>query len=206
MTNTPTTKDIFHGIQEKFLLITRKHWFVLAIPLFAVFFTSAILAGLSLFISFIIPSLALQFYVAITGLFVILTFSLTFITKIIVDWYCHLYIVTTKKIMEVYHTPLSTLQINEVLLDKVRCTEVDVKVNGLINEVIDVGDVVVTFDRPTHQEEFTLENIKDPQSVALFLSDVFDQGQEEKGVVSWYRDRGKEKGFLMREDISYESL
>lgn len=63
--------------------------------------------------------------------------------------------------------------IYEVLLDQVRCTEVDVEGNGLVNEIFNVGTVLITFDRPTNEKIFSIENIKRPRTVAMHLGDVF---------------------------------
>lgn len=88
----------------------------------------------------------------------------------LVHWYFHLYIVTTRKIAEVSYSPLSSELSNSILLDQLRCTEIDAEMHGVISEVFDIGNVVITFDRPTHQEEFTLRKIRSPRKVADMLS------------------------------------
>lgn len=189
------TYELNRGLRfnEKLLIITRKHWFVLVPPLMAIlgggFLFSALIVLLNIYVPFLQNS-SLPF----TSILLLLAFISSLIIKMVVDWYFHIYIVTTRKILEVCHTPLAASCVNEVLLDKVRCTEVDVNVNGIINEFIDIGDVILTFDRPTHQEEFMLENIKNPRNVGLFLSDVLDQGQRTLTPPVWFKQKDKFEG------------
>lgn len=87
-----------------------------------------------------------------------------------VHWYFHVYIVTTKKILEVRYNPLFSELSSSVLLDQLRCTEIDAEMRGFVSELIDLGNVEITFDRPTHQEEFILRNIRSPRKIANHLS------------------------------------
>jgi len=93
--------------------------------------------------------------------------------KQMVEWFFHFYIVTNRKIIEVAYRPLYSKIIFEVLLDQVRCTEVDVSGSGFFNEMFNVGTVLITFDRPTNEKIFTIENIKRPRNIAMQLGDVF---------------------------------
>ena len=197
--NEYEVKKFLSVVGEKLVIATRRHWFVLATPIVAILAGSATLVLISLSLSLLIPLFAKTTFF-ISSLLLITSITLSFITKTVVDWYCHLYIVTTRKILEVCHAPLTSSKINEVLLDKVRCTEVDIKVNGPVEEFIDIGDVIVTFDRPTHQEEFTFEGIKDPKTVGLFLSDILD-GPQESSSGRWYRQRGKPRHFQFMEEL-----
>lgn len=187
---------------ERFVLGTRKHWFTLFFALTTIILSTllAIMLSFSLFAA--IPFFSSKISLFISSAVVMLTFSLSLVVKAIVDWYFHLYIITTRKLIEIFHSPLSTLKINEVLLDKVRCTEVDVQVNGFFNEFIDKGNVMVTFDRPTHQEEFVLEDINDPEEVSILLSDAFDRAETEKSHTAWYKEKnGNGNRYRMREEI-----
>lgn len=68
------------------------------------------------------------------------------------------------------YTPLASHVASEVLLDKVNCTEVDLRVDGFFHELLDIGDVIITFDRPTHQEEFILRDIQHGNVIDRFLT------------------------------------
>lgn len=69
-----------------------------------------------------------------------------------------------------WYTPLAAHVVSGVLLDKVSCTEIDTNVTGFFHEILDMGDVVITFDRPTHQEDFILKDIKHTDRIGRFLT------------------------------------
>jgi hypothetical protein len=109
-------------------------------------------------------------------LFIVFSVVITLSIKSVIDWYFNIYIVTNKKITEICYKPLSSRQVSGILLNQVRCTEIDTKINGIINEFLDVGDIIITFDRPTHQEEFVLTDIEDPKRIETYLENSFSSG------------------------------
>ena len=152
---------------EELLLVCRKHLFVVLIPIVVTSFFASILLFLC-FYFFINTFYSIPLF--ITATLVIVTVVLSLITKCIIDWYFHIYIVTNRKMQEISYTPLTSHVASDVLLDKVNCTEVDLRVDGFINELLDIGDVVITFDRPTHQEEFVLRDIQNGNAIDRFLT------------------------------------
>jgi hypothetical protein len=158
---------------EQLLLVKRRHPFVFLIPIF-------IISCLTLF--FIICSyIVFQGFFLSSSLFFVTTLLLVSIaisvsTKTIIDWYFHMYILTNRKILELRYTPLTSYLVNDVMLDRVSCTEIDLRTNGILNELIDMGDVLITFDRPTHQEEFVLKDIKGSHSLATYLTQQLMDG------------------------------
>ena len=171
--------------REELLLVQRKHVFVIALP---ILFTS-ILAFLLIFLaSFFFLSILDSPSLFITTTLLLLSIMLSLIIKIIVDWYFHLYIVTTRKILEIWYTPLASYNVNDVLLDKVNCTEVDLRVDGFWHELVGMGDVVITFDRPTHEEDFILKDIAGSDKIEKFLSSyLMDHEVKESSRPIWYR-------------------
>lgn len=172
---------------ERVLFAKRKHWYILFLRICT---TSALglffaLTSFFLFSLFRHPTL----FMGMAFFVVLLTVGL--ITKGIIDWYCHFYVVTTRKILEVCLAPLFSDKINEILLDQVRCTEVDTERRGMLRELLDVGNVTITFDRPTHQQEVVFVDIKDSEQAGVFLSDVLVgqsiKNKEESGM--WFRAR-----------------
>lgn len=178
---------------EKFLLATRKHWFVLAVPLVITGIVSFMLVILSSFLLLFFPSFPTLFF---SIMLLILLFAFAYSTKLVVDWYFHIYLVTSRKILEVCYSPFFSYNVNDVLLDQVRCTEVDVQTDGIINELLNLGDVTMTFDRPTHQEAFALLEIADPKKVGIFLGDALDFEKGESRVQTWYKQYKKDKDNL----------
>lgn len=174
---------------ERILVATRKHWFILARRVC----TTILLTTVSFFTTFIfftvfLPIPPLYPLLIITSTFVISLISTTVCAKIIVDWYFHLYIVTNRKILEVCYCPLFADHVNDVLLDQVRCTEVDVKKDSMLKEILDMGDIIITFDRPTHQQECVLADVKDAEKIGIFLGSVLVDGiRNNTPAAFWYK-------------------
>lgn len=120
----------------------------------------------------------------------------SFILQELVHWYFHLYIVTDRKILEIKYHPLISETTNSVLLDQIKCTEIDAEVYGFIPELLDMGDVKITFDRPTHQEEFVLRGIRSPRRISNLLSSELnkDHGNNEEQMQQiWFKNRAKNR-------------
>jgi hypothetical protein len=68
----------------------------------------------------------------------------------------------------------------------VNCTEIDLKKNGIMGEFFDLGNVTITFDRPTHQEEFILEDLTDCERVGNFLTrELMNRTDTSIGINYW---------------------
>ncbi|MGI8419143.1 MAG: hypothetical protein ACR2LN_00705 [Candidatus Levyibacteriota bacterium] len=160
---------------EKLLLVKRKHPFVVIVPIFIISCLTLFFIGCAyiLFQGFFgSPSL---FFVT---LMLLVSVAISVITKSIVDWYFHMYILTNRKILELRYSPLTSYLVNDVMLDRVSCTEIDLQTNGFLNELIDMGDVLITFDRPTHQEEFILKDVQRSHALANFLTQQLMDGRQ----------------------------
>ena len=171
---------------ERLLFFQRQHWIVL-LPLVAIV-SFAFLASLPIaYVIFVIFFSQIFFFLTFTVLASVIV--LAFYIKLFTEWYFHFYVITTKKIMELSYRPLSSDTINDVLLSQVRCTEVDVKTTGFIHELFDIGDIAITFDRPTHhQEEFIFNDIKNPREMGMFLISALDFVMREVASNSvWYK-------------------
>lgn len=171
---------------EKLVISKHMHWFVIALPLVVTVLLEILLI---FFATFSLSHIPLYFSVVLLSVLTLTAILLSRIAKVILDWYYHLYILTDRRILELSYCPLSSHLRNEVLLDQVRCTEVDVQTNGLLNELLDKGDVVITFDRPTHQEEFKITNIYQPTHLATLLENQLlkpAHRQEENSM--WYKN------------------
>lgn len=126
----------------------------------------------------------------------------------LIHWYFHLYLVTTKKILEVRYNPLFSELSNSVLLDQLRCTEIDAEIHGFISEILDLGNVAITFDRPTHQEEFVLKNIRSPRKIADHLSSFLHanpQQENDNDQEVWFKNLRTRK-YQFTEPMSFSRL
>jgi membrane-associated HD superfamily phosphohydrolase len=178
----------FLGLKgEELLLVQRRHIFLLVYPIFLNFLIFSIFSAAAYFIfSYVLPSIPLL----IISLLLMLCMAISLSIYTAVYWYFHLYILTNRKILEVKYTPLFSHVVNDIFLDKVNCTEIDLSSKGFLHELIDMGDVTITFDRPTHQEEFVLQNIKNCDEIGRFLTQKLMDGRKERlGDILWFRSR-----------------
>ena len=173
---------------EHLLLVKRRHPFVIITPiivicLLTIFFIST---AFVIFQEFFISS-SLFFVTTLLLLSVAISLS----TKTIVDWYFHMYILTNRKILELRYTPLTSYIVNDVMLDRVNCTEIDLMSNGFFNEIIDMGDILITFDRPTRQEEFILKDIRGSHELATYLTQKLLDGAPQSTLMKqntiWFK-------------------
>lgn len=176
----------------------RKHYFVLIMPLLLVL--SFLIVSVTLIIGL---AIFLQINSALVALSLLSIFliSLSLATKILIDWMFNFYIITTHKISEIRITPLFSDSISEVLLKQVRCTEIDVVNHGIVNQLLNKGDVHVTFDRPTHKDEFVLSDISNPREVGSYLSSVLLDTRIDGNRSFWYRDKFANGKYRFTEEI-----
>lgn len=192
-------------LNERVLLRKRAHWYAVVERITAVtfiFLGIAFLIGLFFFHFLKDPIL---FFIILAILLILYTNT---IIKFIMDWYCHFYILTNRRIMEISYSPLFFKDINNVIISQVKATEIDVEMEGILCQILDMGNVIVTFDRPTHTQEFRLENIHDPESAGLLLAESLDlRKKETMDTPIWTHKRDKEHPFGVIEEIfSGESL
>ncbi len=177
---------------EKALFAVRKHPVVLVTSI-----------SLSLLLSFLVLSVVTVLFVIfalpppiilVSNLF-LLWFTTLLVVKIFVDWYFHVYTITSKKILELSYKPFFTESINDVLLDQVRCTEIVVRQRGLLNHILDKGDIIITFDMPTHEDEFHFIDIVSPHEASKILGDLLTINRanfatQYNNMPVWYRYNG----------------
>lgn len=138
----------------------------------------------------------------IIGATLLIALSIYFALFMALDWLFDFYIVTNKKIIDVHFAPPMSHNLSTILLDQVRCTEVDTQKNGFLHELLDFGDVTVTFDRPTHQEAFIFHNINHPEQVSLYLGRALTSSTKELLKPFWYKTKISRNRLIMGEDLS----
>lgn len=183
---------------ERLFLATRTHWFTLIPPTAAIAFISIFLLS-AIFMFFLSGWYDIKFLAV--GSLGVATVTFAVIATILVKWYYHLYIITTHKILEVRYLPPFYHSVNDVLLDQVRCTEIDVKTSGILNELLNIGNITLTFDRPTHQEEFVLADISNPDAIGMHLGDMLDAMKRNASSQVWYRTHDNKRPFRFTDDI-----
>lgn len=136
------------------------------------------------------------------GMVAFIIFVVLIAVLLILQWLFNFYIVTNKKIIDMQYAPPISHNLSTILLDQVRCTEVDLQKNGLLRELLDIGDVIITFDRPTHKEVFTLSNIRHPEQVSLYLGHALTVLRTEAPIEPfWFRPQQTTNKLQIGEDI-----
>ena len=185
--------------RERILLRKRQHWFIFIMP---VFFSIIVAIAVTLILYYLFVLKISQVGLFMSSVPVIFLMTSSIIAKIIVDWHCHFYLLTTNRILEVSYKPLFSNYINNVILNQVKSTEIDIEKTGIINQLLDIGNVIITFDRPTHQEEFRLMNIKDPREVGFLMSDALDiEKIDMMDTPLWYKTKDEKRPFRITEEI-----
>ena len=182
---------------EELIFASREHWMLLVLRLVKQSFLAIVLATL---VSSVFLLLLHSVSLAISSFFFMILIVSVISVRDLIHWSFHLYIATTKQIIEVHYNPLLSEAINSVLLDQIRCTEIDVEMYGIIPELLGIGNVEITFDRPTHKEEFVIKGIRSPRTIANLLSAQIHQGIPAAGVTKgqstrplWIKDMEKNK-------------
>lgn len=175
---------------EELIFATREHWLPLAFRLINTTFISLVAASIA---SSVIMLLLHNIGLSLSVFFLIMLIGSIGGLRDLIHWSFHLYIATNKQIIEVHYSPLLSEAINSVLLDQIRCTEIDVEMYGLIPELIGIGNVALTFDRPTHKEEFIIRDIRSPRKIANLLSGQIHQtpqaqAQKTPNSLLWTRE------------------
>jgi hypothetical protein len=180
---------------EQAVLSTRQHVFSIIAPIViaTLLGTGAIFAGFVAASFFRAPPL-----LALLSGSIVIVSTLTLIAKICIDWFFHLYLVTNRRILEIAYKPFFSQDVNDVLLDQVRCTEIDVKIHGYIHGLWDIGDIIITFDRPTHQQEFILHDIKSPRKIGTLLGELLNTPKYPTytSQPTWHKERQSDYSFI----------
>jgi len=189
--------------KEEIILLKRQHVFNLLLPLIIISLLAVGFSSLLLYLFFLFSSYWNVFFPAI-GL--VLAIGLFFTGKNITEWNFHWYVVTNRKVIEICYIPLTTFYVNDILLDQVKCTEIDIRADGIINELLDMGDINITFDRPTKQEGFYLRGIRSARQIGMFLTNYLqqqaknDQSIMPQKKLTWFNDTPTQK-WRFSEDI-----
>lgn len=170
---------------EKVLLVIKKDWLAILPPL-----SMSILGGLIALVAstFLFTAIYPSVFMLLFLYIFTLAFVCTVLSNIILDWYFDLYVVTTQKILDIQYNPPFSFNTDSIMLDQVRCTEIDVQIKGIANEFFNKGNIVLTFDRPTNQEAFVMTDIRDPRKKALFLSTALNMSTVKRGSPTWYKN------------------
>lgn len=188
---------------EELIFATREHWIPLTLRLIRQTVIGLLAATMfaSVFV-LLLHSISL----ALSAFFLIVLIGSVVSIRDLIHWSFHLYIATNKQIIEIHYSPLLSEAMNSVLLDQIRCTEIDVEMYGIIPELIGIGNVELTFDRPTHKEEFIIRDIRSPRKIANLLSAQIHQNVKQAPLETkqpiWTKELTNNK-YRFMEEINY---
>ncbi|MEN9407621.1 MAG: hypothetical protein RLZZ455_837 [Candidatus Parcubacteria bacterium] len=179
---TPLYEHYASQPNEHLFLATRMHPYTLLLPGLFIVTLALMLSALSFLAALYGFIHSLHFFALLLAIWV--TASLLFAGHVLL-WRSHYYIVTSRKMIEIRGFPLLFYTINDILLDQVRCTEIDIKTEGILDTLLNMGDITLTFDRPTHQESFTIAHIHDPRRIGFFLGDKLEESKNHLSPLVW---------------------
>lgn len=156
---------------EELILAKREHWFILVVPLILTVFLGVLFILLTIIgLLAYFPSFPL---IVSSCLLIVLGVS-SLVVKQFADWHYHMYIITTRKLLEVSCAPLFSHSVNDVLIEQVIISEVDTNIKSFIHELFDMGDIIIVFDGPSRQGRFVISHIQEPNEVGGVLSNAFE--------------------------------
>src|SRR3982751_6388612 len=86
---------------ENLLLVKRKHPYVLILPIVL----TILIGGMFIFADFLLfLTLHFTFTLFLTTVLLLINIGISIITKSILDWFFHIYILTTRRIFEIFYT------------------------------------------------------------------------------------------------------
>lgn len=171
---------------EKLILFEKQHWISLIPSLLATLALNICLFSTLLFVYTLLQIPTTVFATACA--LILLIFYYTTL-KFVVDWMNHFYIISTRRILEVNLSPFYFNDIHNVLLDQVRITEVDIDVKSVVHDLLNVGIIVISFDRPSLDNTINMKNILNARTIGPQLSDTLESIMTNKSI--WFGDSHK---------------
>jgi len=145
---------------EEVIAIIHRHWFNILQNLFLVFIMLLLLFGSYAVLPALFPILTATDYqrllVFFESLFAMLIWILFFL--IWVDYYFDVWIVTSKRIVNIAQRGLFSREVSEVELDKIQ--DISAEVLGIIPTFLNYGDVLI--QTAAEKEKFVFRKIADP--------------------------------------------
>jgi hypothetical protein len=189
---------------EQTYFAAKQHIFTLVPVLLLTIFLTIIFLIISL-ASFLIFK---SWIVTVLCLLTVFLIGIGLIAQTFINWYYHIYIVTSRKLLEIKYAPMSGHISNEIFLEQVKCTEIDMKASGFISQFLNIGNVEITFDRHTQTELFILSNISNYRKVGTVLTNKLINKQEESKKNTqefWVKSKDKPNRYDYIEEISNRS-
>jgi len=135
----------FSGLKdnEDILLVVHRHWFDILSQLVLILVMLMIILGSVFYLPEILSSFDTPFAQSLFLFFLSLFAVITWLTGFIIwiDYYFDVWVVTSKRIININQIGLFSRQVSEMEMEKVQ--DVSTKVNGVIATFLNYGDVLI---------------------------------------------------------------
>ncbi|MFA7208700.1 MAG: PH domain-containing protein [Parcubacteria group bacterium] len=161
---------------EEIITVIHRHWFNILQNLFLIFTMLLLLFGSYAVLPALFPILADSDYqlllVFSESLFAMLIWVLFFLVWI--DYYFDVWIITSKRIVNITQRGLFSREVSEVELDKIQ--DVSAEVLGIIPTFLNYGDVQI--QTAAEQEKFLFEKVADPYALKNIIMNLEKSGEK----------------------------
>lgn len=184
---------------EEIIIVVRRHWFNILQQLFLIFLMVAFIFGSLTYLPILFPILstssAHDILMFVTNSFAIVTWITFFL--IWIDYYFDVWIITTRRIVNIEQKGLFIRTVSEVEFDKIQ--DITTEVKGIIPTFLNFGNVFV--QTAAEKERFTFRQVPDPYTIKDLLMNL-----EEKGEKTEATHRAKEEAHEMGKVLKNENL
>lgn len=161
---------------ETIILVIRRHWFNILQQLFLVFLMVAFLFGSLIYLPTLFPILSTA---SVQSLFMFLENSFALVIWMIffliwIDYYFDVWIVTTRRIVNINQKGLFVRTVSELEFNKIQ--DVTTEVKGVIGTFLNFGDVFI--QTAGERERFLFRQVPDPYAIKDLIMNL--EEQEEK--------------------------
>lgn len=148
---------------EQIVMIVRRHWFNIFQNLISIFFMTVLLVGSYMYLPALFPALGKN---ALNSLFL---FGETLFAMIIwilfylawIDYYFDVWIVTSRRIVNVEQKGLFSREVSELKLEKIQ--DITTEVLGVIPTFLNYGDVQI--QTAAEEEKFLFRRVPEPYHI-----------------------------------------
>ncbi|MDO8240538.1 MAG: PH domain-containing protein [Candidatus Moranbacteria bacterium] len=184
---------------ETIISVVRRHWFNILQQLFLVFIMVAFVFGSLTYLPLLFPILntssAHDLFIFLTNSFALVTWIMFFL--IWIDYYFDVWIITTRRIVNIEQKGLFIRTVSELEFDKIQ--DITTEVKGIIPTFLNFGDVFV--QTAAEKDRFTFRQIPNPYAVKDLLMNL-----EEKGEKSEATQRAQEGAQALGNVLKDENL
>lgn len=148
---------------EQIIMVVRRHWFNILQNLLSVFIMAGLLAASFLYFPALFSQLSARAY---NGLFLFGETVFAMVIWIIffliwIDYYFDVWIVTSRRVINVEQKGLFSREVSELKLEKIQ--DISTEVMGVIPTFLNYGDVYI--QTAAEQERFLFRRVPDPYRI-----------------------------------------